>query len=123
MTHNYLCELNRPSRAFEWLTGISPLSIGESIFGNLKENRADVENLLNELSETPKDEYSFVVLTGAKKPNKVSLSWHCMPVMQVSSDKTVYLCDRHTGVEQKFTFDEIINHFKGIIGIRWNKIV
>jgi len=121
-THNYLCELNRPSRAFEWLTGISPLKIGESAFGSLKDNKEEVRELLNELSETPEDEYSFVLLTGAKKPNKVSLSWHCLPLTGFSKEKSLILYDRHTEVEQKFTFDEIINNFKGIIGIRWNKI-
>ena len=117
---NRNCEYNKPSNAFKWFTGINPISIGEDSFNlNLKKNKEEVLDILNKIGNSKSKDYSFVAVTGLKKIKEIS-PWHTVPINSVNlSDKTIEIINKRTNKITKITFDEFINNFKAIVGIKW----
>ena len=114
---NMRCEYNRPSRAFEWLTGKSAEKIGEDgLFKTLKDYPKQTEDLLNSLG----NDYSYILLSGNKKIKDVK-KWHCLPIIRViPEERTVELLNKRDGSIILYNFDDLIKDFKAIVGIRWN---
>ena len=117
---NRNCEYNKPSNAFKWFTGINPISIGEDSFNlNLKKNKEEVLDILNKIGNSKSKDYSFVAVTGLKKIKEIS-PWHTVPINSVNlTDKTIEIINKRTNKITKITFDEFINNFKAIVGIKW----
>ena len=117
---NRNCEYNKPSNAFKWFTGINPISIGEnSINLNLRKNKKDVFDIFNKLGNLKSTDYSFVAVTGLRKIKDIS-SWHTVPINSVNlSDRTIEIINKRTNKITKISFDEFINNFKAIVGIKW----
>ena len=117
---NRNCEYNKPSNAFKWFTGINPISIGEDSFNlNLKKNKEEVLDILNKIGNSKSKDYSFVAVTGLKKIKEIS-PWHTVPINSVNlSDKTIEIINKRTNKITKISFDEFMNNFKAIVGIKW----
>ena len=117
---NRNCEYNKPSNPFKWLTGINPISIGEDSFNlNLKKNKEEVLDILNKIGNSKSKDYSFVAVTGLKKIKEIS-PWHTVPINSVNlSDKTIEIINKRTNKITKISFDEFMNNFKAIVGIKW----
>lgn len=115
---NLKCEYNRPSRAFEWFTGIKPKNIGEDgLFKALKNQPENVRKFLQELGQSK--DYSLIVMSGNKGYQGIK-SWHCLPVTNIDSlAEIVSVINRRNGKQYKFSFDEIIKNFKALVGIKW----
>ena len=118
---NRACEYNKPSNAFKWFTGKTPISYGEEITSlSLKKHKKQVLYLLNDLGNKESKDYSFVAVTGCKKIKEIS-SWHTLPIISVDSkNKTLKILDKRTNNMTNISFDDFINSFKSIIGIKWN---
>ena len=119
---NKKCEFNKPSRAFEWFTGIKPIQYGEEGYkSNLIKYKNDVVNLLKKMSVVSKENYSFVLVSGAKKTSKV-YKWHCMPIIKVNfRNKTVRFYDPRERKTFEESFYSIIEKYKAIVGIFWDE--
>lgn len=114
------CEFNKPSNAYKWYTGISPISIGEtSMAQTLKSQRDKVIALLKRLGQRSSTDYSFTALSGfVKQPD--GHMWHCYPVTNVNlGEQTITLLEKRSLTEMRYSFDEFISNFKAIVGILW----
>ncbi len=118
---NKNCEYNKPSNAFKWFTGKTPISYGEDIKSlTLKKYETDVLNLLKELGNKNPKEYSFVAVTGSLKVSKLD-KWHTMPIIGINpTNKTIQLLEKRTNTKYDITFKEFIEKFKAICGIKWD---
>lgn len=115
LIRNTRSEFNKPSKAFEWFTGKPPIAIGENSLNlNLKKDAPAVFSILNSFE---KGKSSFVVMSANKKINEID-KWHCLPVTNVNREaKTVDLLNKRGNIASTFSFDDIINNFKAIIGM------
>ena len=115
-------EYNKPSRAFEWLTGIKPVSIGENgLKTNLVEKADEVLALLNKLGNSSPEDYSFIIMTGGKK-SPFAEKWHCLPVLKVDNEKEVVdVIDKRKNTKFQIHFVSILKYFKSIVGINWKE--
>ena len=114
------CEFNKPSRAFEWLTGIKPDVLFESGLKKLKNSPDEVRSLLNRIANS--EESGFILLTGAKKVQTIP-SWHCLKILKVIPQQNkVTLFDNRFQKTYTYTYDDIISYFKSIVGIDWSKV-
>ena len=116
---NLKCENNRPTKAFEWLTGMKPkFIIAEDGFKDkLSNHKEESIALLKKLSQLSPKDYSFIAMTGNQKAATIP-KWHCMPVMFVKDG--VELKDKRTDQGYKFTYENFIDRFKSLVGIIWN---
>lgn len=116
---NLKCENNRPTKAFEWLTGRKPkFIIAEDGFKDkLSNHKEESIALLQKLSQLSPKNYSFIAMTGNQKAATIP-KWHCMPVMFVKDG--VELKDKRTDQGYKFTYENFIDRFKSLVGIIWN---
>lgn len=116
---NMKCENNRPTKAFEWLTGMKPkIVIAEDGYNDkLSNHKAETLEVLEKLSKLSPQKYSFVAMTGNQNVADIH-KWHCMPVIFVKDG--VELKDKRTNQEYKFTFDKFIERFKSLVGIIWD---
>ena len=116
---NRACEFNKPSNAFRWFTGKEPIAIGEKgINISLKKHKDEVKTLLQELSETSCDDYSFVAVSGYKKYKDIH-RWHCLPIIGINKEtQELKLLDKHDFSETDVPFDEFIKNFKAIVGVK-----
>ena len=117
---NRACEYNRPSNAFKWFTGIEPVSIGESDLKlNLKKHKDDVLELLQDLGQHNSKDYSFVAMTSNEKVKGID-KWHCLPILGVNNkNKTVKVLNKRTNYKTNISFDDFVNKFKAIVGIKF----
>src|SRR5574344_2492976 len=115
-------EFNKPSNAFKWFTGKTPVAIGESdLKNNLKNHRAEVYETLNELGKSTNKDYSFVAISGFNKPTG-GAKWHCYPIVGVDNKKqTITVLNKRTNMGITLGFDKAIETFKAIVGIDWKK--
>ena len=113
---NLSCERNKPSNTFKWLTGRNPVSIGETEINlSLKKYAEDVRKLLKSFN-CQKD--CFVVMSGFKKVGDID-TWHCLPVIKTDSkQETVTLLNKRDNKLKTYTFEELINNFKAVVGIK-----
>lgn len=115
------CEYNKPSNAIKWYTGKDSIAYGESgINLTLKPFKDKVLNLLQSLGNDKPENYSFVVLSGLK-PDKVNggKKMHCLTITGVNNqNRTVDIVNKRTNKTITVGFDELVNKFKGIIGIK-----
>lgn len=118
--NNMRHEFNKPSRAFEWFTGIKPIKIGEDgIKTELIKYKDDVLNLLNYLGKLSPNDYSFVLMSGGKETPQTE-KWHCVPITKIdNTTQQVYFFDKRLKRELFVNFDTILNSFKAIVGINW----
>lgn len=114
---NRRCEHNLPSNAYRWFTGKEPNVIGEAEFStNLKKHKAEVYDVFENFDST-KD--SYVLLTGFNKLPDVD-KWHCLPIVNVDKEnKVVHLLNKRFNTKHCFSYDEIVNKFKGLVGMRF----
>ena len=114
------CEFNKPSHAIKWYTGRDAIEYGESGFNlTLKPYKEKVLNLLNILGNNKPKNYSFVVLSSLA-PNKLNggKKFHCLSIVDVNNKtKTLNIINKRTNEVITVGFEELINKFKGIIGI------
>ncbi len=117
---NRNCEYNKPSNAFKWFTGKKAINIGENSLNiNLTKERNKVLKLLNELGQKKDNEYSFVAITGLKKFKNIS-PWHTVPILSVDKNtQTINVINKRTNQISQLNFEEFINNFKAIVGIKW----
>ncbi len=123
--NNRNCEFNKPSNAFKWFTGKTPIAIGESGLNlTLKKHKNEVLDLLNDLGNSSPKDYSFVVLNGFKKIGKCPHSWHTMAITNVDSKKqTISIIDKRSNTISEISFDDVVNRCKAIVGIKHEKEV
>lgn len=119
-TKNRKCEFNKPSNAYKWYTGISPIAIGETSFAqSLKSQRDKVLAILKRLGQMSPKDYSFTALSGFIKQADGHM-WHCYPITDVNlSEQSVTLLEKRSLSAMKYSFDEFISNFKAITGIFW----
>ncbi len=117
---NRACEYNKASNAFKWFTGQNPISIGESDLSlNLKKHKDEVISLLTDLGNHNSKEYSFVGMTSNKKVKGID-KWHCLSIIGVNNKaKTVKIINKRTNYKTNISFDDFVNKFKAIVGIKW----
>ncbi len=115
------CEYNKPSNAFKWFTGKTPISYGEEVTSlSLKKHKDKVLDLLNDLGSKDSKDYSFVAVTGSKKVKDIS-NWHTLPIISVDSQKQIVeVMNKRTNIKTNIPFDDFVNKFKAIVGIKWN---
>ena len=121
--NNKRYEYNKPSRAFEWLTGIKPIQIGENGYRTeLIKYKDKVLSLLEKLGNMSPKDYSFILMSGSKEtPN--SETWHCLPITKVDNiEKRVYFTDKRKNKNFSVSFNTIVNNFKAIVGINWKDL-
>lgn len=118
---NRACEYNKASNAFKWFTGEKPTVIGESDLKlNLKGHKDEVLSLLKELGNKDSKDYSFVAVTGNKKVKGID-KWHCLPILGVNNKtERVKVLNKRTNYKTNISFDDFVNQFKSIVGIKWN---
>lgn len=118
---NRACEYNKPSNAFKWFTGKTPISYGEEVTSlSLKKHKDKVLDLLNDMGTKDPKDYSFVAVTGSRKVNDIS-SWHTLPIISVDSKtQMVEVMNKRTNDKTNIPFDDFVNKFKAIVGIKWN---
>lgn len=114
------CEFNKPSRAFEWLTGIKPVILCEDGLKKLKNSPQEAYSMLGDMAKD--GEKSFILLTGARKFQKI-FSWHCVTVVKILPDlrKVIFYDNK---IQKNFTnnYNDIVANFKSIVGIDWTKV-
>lgn len=117
---HYRFELNKPSNAFRWYTGKTPIIINETTLkNNLKSNRKEIVELFDKLGEISPKDYSFVAMSGFNW-NKRILNWHCLPIIGIDKqNKQVHLADQRNLQKIKMTYDEFITKMKAVIGFNW----
>lgn len=118
---NRNCEYNKPSNAFKWFTGKTPISYGEDMTSfSLKKHKDNVLDLLNDLGKSDTKDYSFVAVTGSKEIKDIS-SWHTLPIVNVNlKNRQVTVLNKRTHEKIDVGFDDFVNKFKAIVGIKWN---
>lgn len=118
LIRNYKCEFNKPSNAFKWLTGKQPRAIGEDTLSfNLKKHKDEVLDVFNNFD---KNKDCYIVMTNHKKFNGID-KWHCLSVTDVDkSAQTVDVLNKRNNKSSTFTFDDVINHCKALVGLRLN---
>lgn len=117
LIRNTRSEFNKPSRAFEWFTSKPPIAIGEKSWNfNLKKYASEVVDTLNSFEQ---GKSSFVVVSANKKINGID-KWHCLSIINVDKEKkTVDLMNKRDNKVTTFTFDDVINHCKAIVGMNF----
>lgn len=115
---NLKCENNRPTKAFEWLTGQKPKIVisEDGLKDKLSNHKEEALNILKKLSELSPKNYSFVAMTGSQKSTMIP-KWHCVPIIEVK-DK-VQIVDKRTNRNFWFKPENFIERFKSIVGIIW----
>jgi len=117
---NRNCEFNKPSNAFRWYTGIEPTTIGESgLNQTLKQHKEEAIQTLEQLGESSNKDYSFVAISGGKKP-KNGAKWHCYPILNVDkNNRNVTVLNKRTNENITMSFDKVVETFKSLVGINW----
>ena len=114
---NRLCEHNKPSNAYKWFTGKTPVEIGETTASlTLKNFANETRELLNKINPNVD---SFICILGSKKIPGID-KWHCLPIIGINKqDNTLDVINKKNNKILTFTFDEFINKFKAIVGIKF----
>lgn len=121
--NNKKYEYNKPSKAFEWLTGIKPIQYGEEGYKTeLNKYKEEVLKLLKTLGNMSSKDYSFILMSGSKyTPN--CEKWHCLPITKVdNNEERVWFINKRFNKTYSVSFATVINNFKAIVGINWNDL-
>ena len=119
--NNKKCEYNRPSKAFEWLTGIKPESVGEdSIKNNLYKGKdlKEVNNILKKIELNNQEDYSYIIMSGYTDLDLEN--WHCLPIISVENER-VKLKNRRSNNFMEVSYKDLIEKLKSIVGINWKE--
>ncbi|MCM1266074.1 MAG: hypothetical protein NC200_07735, partial [Candidatus Gastranaerophilales bacterium] len=117
------CEFNKPSNAFKWFTGQTPISIGEdSLHLTMKNSRDKVLEILEKLGNLSPKDYSFIALSGiVPSRHNANKKFHCLTVTNVDNQKeTLDIVNKRTNLTINITFNDLIEKFKGFVGMIHN---